>query len=89
MNMQATDCPETVVPVYHTIVRYVPEDGNIKVQAKSALIPRSIIVRVLKLREHFTGCGLCCDISCQVHLRKNICFHLFASDRPVKLLRLL
>jgi hypothetical protein len=53
MNMQSTDCSKAVVPVYQSILRSIPEDGNIDVRANSALDTPVIIVRVRNLCDHF------------------------------------
>jgi len=47
MNMQTINCTKTVVPVYQTTMRYVPEEYNIKMRAKSALVTPLIIVIIV------------------------------------------
>lgn len=57
--MQAVDCTKTVVPVYQTAMRYVPEDYNIKMHANSAFVtPLVIVIIVSRTLLLTTGCAV-------------------------------
>ena len=57
--MQAINFTKTVVPVYQTSMRYVPEEYNIKMHANFALVTPLVIVIIVSRTFLLTaGCAV-------------------------------
>jgi hypothetical protein len=80
LKLEAADPSETLVPLYHTARRHIPEDSNIHVKVQPSNIRKEINYPEAKFRINYMGkhrkkCRCSTSILTELDVQKNTMYH--------------